>query len=461
MRISDNISILAFLLLFLAAGCLLFDEVRTAERVLVENRELPAVEFADILQSSVNFNPQIPQIASRLEKEADIDRSTWSIPVQQALGGYHAQQEGQFRTETPGSGRQHTSGFGGTPVPADNEIILTEHLNRITSQAKRAEWRGRVFYFISVAVDTPGSEHSGVQFESTDYEDPARFHRVYALDEASRGVTFFDTDEVEPVYVAGGLPRSLPGQPLQFNVIVLDEGPAVIYRDRDGIYLRPLNFHGRRVLSAASSGSQSFSFDKRHLIADAETPYGRFQLISRLDQKKNIHLIWTDSREKYDLWYCKYKMETGEVCNEPEKIARTASAAPVNLMLQNDDIYISWIDNRYTQGFWSPKNFAKLLLVKSEDGGNTFGSPVAVNPPRDQEDNVAYSVIMPAPDEGVLVFWGTKAIGTGAKNQDLFYGWLDGELGTLYLGRNKFPGNRLQEIVRENVLAHHRTLGNF
>jgi len=461
MKISKNISILTFLLIFLAAGCLLFDKVQTVERVLVENRELPAVESADMLQSSVNFHPQIPQIASRLERETDIDRDTWSIPVQLAMAGNHAPQRGQFQTATPGPDRQQSSRLGGTPVPAADEIILTEHLNLITSQTERAGWRGRVFYFISVAVDTPGSGHSGVQFESDDYDDPARFHRVYALDEEGRGVTFFDTDDVEPVYVADGLPRSLPSQPLQFNVVILDDGPAVIYRDRGGIYLRPLNFLGRRGASAASSGSQTFSFDERHLIADAEIPYGRFQLISRLDQEKNIHLIWTDSRDKDDLWYCNYSLEQEQVCSKPEKIAKTASAAPVNLMIQNNNIYISWIDSRYKQGFWSPKNFAKLLLIKSEDGGNTFGSPVAVNPPRDQEDNVAYSVTMPAPDEGVLVFWGTKVMGTGAKNQDLYYGWLDSDLGSLYLGRDKFPGNRLQEIVRENVLDHHRTLGDF
>ena len=408
MRLLQKLLAVAILLPFISSGCLFFDEVQIAERVLVANRDLPAVESADMLQSSLIYHPQIPEIALRLEREIGIDRNTWSSPIHMALNTHQTGNRAQFQMVTPGSGGQHTSGFRGTSVPAANEIIITEHLNDITSQAQRAEWNGRVFYFLSVAVDIPGSEHSGVQFESDDFEDPARFHRVYAIDEQGSGSTFFETDFVEPVFVAKGLPRSLPDQPLQFDIVTLDEGPAVIYRDRDGIYLRQLNVNGRRGSSASLSGNRAFSFGEKQLLAKSKTPYGRFQLISRVDQERNIHLIWTDSRKNHDLWYCNYGPDTGQVCRKPKKISQTASANPVNLMVQNGKIYISWIDNRYTRGFWTRTNFAKLLLVKSDNGGRSFGKPISINPPRDQEDNVGYSVTMPAPNEGILVFWGTE-----------------------------------------------------
>lgn len=454
-----NKFVLVLLLLF-TGGCLLFDEVQNVERVLIDNRELPALESADILQASLRYHPQIPQIASRLEREAGIDRDIWSIPVQRALNSNHAQQY-QLQTVAPGSDRQPANTFGRTSVPAENEVLITEHLNRITSQAKRVEWNGRIFYFLSVAVDTQGSEHSGGQFESNNGEEPTRSHRVYALDEQGRGVTYFETQEVDLVFEADGNPRRLPSQPLQFNVVVTEKGPTVIYRDRDGIYARSLTFDDRRKTSSALSGTRYFAFGEKQLIAKAEVPYGRFQLISRLDREGTIHSVWTEGWDKHDLWYCHYRPVNGEICDKPDRIAQTASSEPVNLMIQNDKIYISWIDNRYTQGFWSPKNFAKLLLIKSDDGGESFNSPISVNPPRDEADNAVYSVTLLGPGERILVFWGTEAMGTGTKNQDLFYGWLDSDLDTLYIGKNKFPGDRLHKLMQQKIIEYQQGLGNI
>jgi hypothetical protein len=469
MRVNINTIITALLLIFITTGCLWFQNIRVAERVIADNSDLPVLEEADFSQASLIYSPEIPEISVRLKQEAGIDLNHWSISIQHELAGFTSDNRAQLSIAAPGTSNRYFNQSTGE-ISSGTDIILSEHLNVITSQSRRAEWNGRVFYFLSVAVDTPGSPHSGVQFESEEYDDPSRVHRVYALDENGNGVTFFETDAVDPVFVTDGVPRSLPGQPLHFDVHISDNGPVVVYRDRDGIYLKPLVIQDSRSGEAGlrnneqaanlTSGNGSFMFGEKKQIAISEAPYGEYQMISRLDPNGMIHLIWTDSRGKNDLWYCRSNINENEICNAPRRISRTAFMGPVNLMLQDENrVYISWIDNRFKQGVWTSRNFAKLMIVKSDDGGSRFGTPVLVNPPRDDSDNVLYSVTMPAPDEGILVFWGTEVPGSGAANQDMFFGWLQGNMETMVLGPDKIPGTRLHDVINSKLLEYQRNLG--
>jgi hypothetical protein len=466
MRVNRNKIIAAVLLIFVTTGCLWFQNVRVPDRIIVDNSDLPALEVTDLLQSSLSFSPEITDIAARLNREADIDFSHWSVSIQHTLAGMSPQNRARLEVAAPGTPAQPSGQISGR-VTSRADFLLSEHLNRITSQSRRIEWEGRTFYFLSIAVDTPGSPHSGVQFELDEYDDPSRVHRVYALDENGSGVTYFETEAVDPVFVTDGLPRSLPGQSLQFDVHLSDEGPVVVYRDRDGIFAKPLVFSGHRsagtrlsfsVPAANLSGEGgSFLFGEKKQIAVSETPYGEYQLISRSDPNGVIHMIWTDSRGKNDLWYCRAGIDGNDICKDPRRISRTATQEPINLMLQNENrVFISWIDNRFKQGVWTARNFAKLMMVKSEDGGKTFGSTVSVNQPRDDSDNVTYSVTMPAPEDGILIFWGSEILGSQSKNQDLNYGWLHSGLDVLYLGSDKIPGTRLQEEIRNKLLGYHR-----
>ena len=487
----------AVVIIIVSAGCMLFNDIRVPERVLVDNSGLPPLESADFLQASLRFQPEKPDIATRLEMEAGIDRAVWSIRIQQAMSGISSQiGSAQARLHTTvqgsvnGAGQEdaHTSyreamqRAGRDAVRSNGnrqnslisnytgDLILSEYLNRITEQVRRVAWNGHVFYFISTAIDTPVKDHSGVQYESTDYDDPSRYHTVYVLDEDGRGVASFRTEKVQPMHVADGLPRSLPSQPLQYDIVVTDDCPWILYRDKGGIYARPLVFYGRRFSSSGhssvrgagrlSGGRGSFSFGEARLIARADDPYGDFQFVSRVDDRGSFHTIWTDSRTKNDLWYCRYDPQMDEICRRPRRLSRSASAAPVNLMIQGDQVYVSWIDNRYTRGLWTKRNFAKLFMAKSDDRGVSFGSPISINPPRDNSENVGYSVTLPASGEGVLIFWGTKWMGSGAHNQDLYYGWLHPDMKRVYVGENTIPGARLVETAEYEMLDYHRSLGN-
>ena len=471
MKLNQKAMVLAAIPALSVAGCMLFNDIRVPERILVDNGELPALESAHFLQSSLRFHPESPAIAARLESEAGIDRGIWSLPVQQAMSGRphtHGQAQIRFGTGDQGSAQEPASSHRRPAAHRPGDLMLSEHLNRITEQTKRVGWNGHSFYFMSTAIDTPVRGHSGVQFESTDFDDPRRYHMVYAIDEKGRGSASFRTGEVEPVFVADGLPRSLPSQPLQFDIVVTDDGPWILYRDNGGIFARTLVFDGpqfppsghsvtgRPALLAERRGS--FSFGEARLIARTDDPYGDFQFIARVDDRGSFHTIWTDSRSKNDLWYCRYHPETDDVCRRPRRLSRSASRAPVNLMVRGDQVYVTWVDNRYTRGFWTKRNYAKLFVAKSDDRGGSFGSPVSINPPRDNSENVGYSVTMPASNGGVLIFWGTEWMGTGAKNQDLHYSWLQPDMKRLLVGKNMFPGDRLHVTLVDKLLHHHRNL---
>ncbi len=252
MRLPRSLILIAAILIVIGVGCMLFQDIQVPERVLVDNGELPALESADHLQTSLRFHPENPLIASRLETEAGIDRGVWSFQVQQAMSGLsHAHGQVQIRF---GTGDQGSAQESASP------------------------------------------------------------HR------------------------------------------------------------------------------------------------------------------------------------------------RPAAHRPGDLMVRGDYVYVTWIDNRFKRGFWTKRNFAKQFVTKSDDRGGSFGSPVSINPPRDNSENVGYSVTMPAADGGVLILWGTKWMGTGAKNQDLYYSWLQPDMQRLLVGKNMFPGDRLHETLVDNLLHHHRNL---
>ncbi len=444
MKFLRNTLAAAAVSILFSAGCMLFQNIRVPDRVPVANSELPSPQSGDFLQASLRFQPQSPDMALRLEREAGIDRQVWSFPVQQAMSGassFRSGRQAQLQVagrqaerttgpqEAQGTESGTTQGQNGRQArqisPNTNDVILSQHLNRITEQTRRAAWNGHVFYFLSTAVDTPVSGHSGVQFESTEYDDPRRYHLVYALDEHGRGAASFRTEDVEPVRVSDGLPRSLPSQPLQFDVVVTVNGPWILYRDRGGIFARPLVFGGSQPVTGQtgarttgtgrpgqlSGGRGSFTFGEPRLVSRAELPYGEFQFVARLDDRGAFHVIWTDSRDKNDLWYCRFDPQTGDACRRPVRLSRSTARDPVNLMVRGEEVYVTWIDNRFTRGVWTRHNMAKLFVVKSEDRGASFGPPVSIHPPREESEIAGYSVTMPAPSEGIMIFLGNKMDG--------------------------------------------------
>jgi len=207
MRVNINTIITALLLIFITTGCLWFQNVRVAERVIADNSELPVLEEADFSQVSLFYSPEIPEISARLKQEADINLNHWSISIQHELAGFTPDNRAQISVAAPGTSGLSSNQLIGE-ISSGTDIILSEHLNVITSQSRRVEWNGRVFYFLSVAVDTPGSPHSGVQFESEEYDDPSRVHRVYALDED--GTAVLTLMEMNYVILPGEFPGRLP-----------------------------------------------------------------------------------------------------------------------------------------------------------------------------------------------------------------------------------------------------------
>lgn len=455
---------LLFVLLLFIAGCGFFQNVDVPERVFVDQEELPSIEASDFNQASIRFMPQKADIARRFESEAGIDREVWSMPIQQVMardGIQHDSANIQFGTSDQRSDPDRDTRSYRQRVPHDDEFIISEHLNRITSQSHRVEWEGHTFYLFSKSIDTRPNDFSGVQFEQDEYEDPTRYHKVYAIDENGRGVAHFKTNKVQPVFVTDGVPKSLPAQPLQFDVIKTKEGPWIIYRDKDGIYARPFVFNGGNRTgqnAELSRGAGTFSFWGEKRIAKADKPYGKFQFLSRVDDSGFIHILWTDSRDRKDLWYCRYHKVENVVCETPKRLSRTASRHPVNLILYDNNVYITWIDERFRQGFWNPKNFAKLFVVKSEDRGDSFGQPISIHPPRDADEHAAYSVTMPAHEGGLYIFWGTQSLGSRDYSQDLFVGLLDESLETLYMDREKVSGSYLREVMMDNILMYHHDI---
>ena len=470
----------------IAAGCVYFRDVDVPKRILVPNIELPAPHTGDIFQASLRLQPQSTDMVRRLESEAGIDRDIWSIEMWHAIRGAQSgpgqtgfstgpdsQSENRESTRGPAGRRDRGSGA---------DFIFSEKLNNITAQAQRVAWNGHIFYFFSKAVSTPASGLSGNQFETTDSEVPRVHHVVHVVDENGRGITSFRTGEVEPVEGAKNRPSTVPSRSLMFDVLVTGNGPWVLYRDREGVFARPLVFSGPNAPSGGLSsqdlqrtgagrpaqladGRGSFSFGEPTLVSRAELPHREFQFIARVDDAGDFHVIWTDWREgdigravnRHNLWYCRFDPKAGEACRRPDRLTSFAGLSPVNLMVSGDEVYVSWVDNRFTRGVWTRRNNAKLFLVRSGDRGASFGAPVSIHPPHDAAERAYSPVTMPAPDEGVLVFWSTQ-FRNFHEDHDLKYGHLLPGMETLLLGQDMVSLDRLHESLVEKLDTHHRNL---
>ncbi len=70
MRLPRSLILIAAILIVIGVGCMLFQDIQVPERVLVDNGELPALESADHLQTSLRFHPENPLIADLKRKRA-------------------------------------------------------------------------------------------------------------------------------------------------------------------------------------------------------------------------------------------------------------------------------------------------------------------------------------------------------------------------------------------------------
>jgi len=472
----------------IAAGCVYFRDVDVPKRIMVPNAELPAPHESDFLQASVRFQPQTVDMVRRLESEARIDRDIWSIEMWNAIRG--AQSGPGQATFSAGQGAEFESG-GSTRRSATRrerrsaaDFIFSENLNNVTAQVQRDAWNGHIFYFFSMAVGDQAPGLSGTPYESSGIGGSGIHHIVHVVDEKGRGVTSFRTGAVEPVEGARDHPPNVPSRPLMFDVAITDDGPWVLYRDRDGVFARPLVFSGSTLPGGPSGqirvygdtgrpaqlagGRGSFTFGEPILISRAETPNRDFQFVSRVDDTGDFHVIWTDWREadllnravnRHNLWYCRFDPQAGNACRRPVRLTSFAGLGPINLMVTGEEVYVSWIDKRFARGFWTRRNDAKLFLVRSGDRGASFGDPVSIHPPHDAGEKAYAAITMPAPGEGVLVFWGTQ-FRNFHEDHDLKYGHLLPDMETLLLGRDIISRDQLHETLIEKLSAHHRGLGS-
>ncbi len=476
-------------LFLLAAGCMVFRGVDVPERVLVPNVELPAPESGDLHQSSLRLQPQSVKMVRRLESEAGIATDIWSSDMGRVIQGTNSGigqagfsighgtlSETRDQIRRPGI----SGGKGG-----DTEFIFSEHLNNISAEVQRVAWNGHVFYFFSKAVRTAPSEVSVMDHPSTGSEGSTVHHVVFVVDENGRRVTSFRTGEVEPVSGAVNQPPSVPIRPLYLNVLVTEKGPWALYRDRNGIFARPLVFNGpnpstggqsfRQRMSVDSGrpaqlagGRGSFTFGEPILISRAKLPYRSFHFVARVDQKGDFHIVWTDRREanfarpgnRRDLWYCRFDFKAGEACHRPKRLSSNATLAPINLMVSGDEVYVSWTDNRFASGLWTRRNNAKLFLAGSGDRGTSFRKPVSIHPLKDDDERALFAITMPASGGGVLVLWSEQFRNNYFLDHDFKYGLLKPDMETFLLAENQVPGEPLHEVLINKLNDFHRSLSN-
>ena len=473
--------------MLITAGCMIFRDVDVPNRIVVPNSELPAPESGNLLQASLQLQAQSTQMVHRFESEAGIDRNVWSSDMWRAMrspqtGAVQAQfstaqsseYENRVSTQRPETDRN--SGTG-------TLFIFSEHMNDITTEVQRVAWNGHRFYFISKAVNNSPVAHAGIQNQNSGNDGSGLYHKVYVVDENGRGVASFKTGEVEPVKGAKNRPPTAPSRPLMYNVVVTEKGPWVLYRDRDGVFARPLvfdipnstsdgTFHQQRQHSGSGHTAQladnrgSFAFGEPLLVSRAKLPYGRFQFVARVDEQDNFHVIWTDRRQgdlslasnRHSLWYCRFDPETGEACRRPERLSTYTNIKPINLMVSGDEIYVSWIDNRFTRGWWTRRNHSKLFVARSGDRGSSFSSPVSIHPPEDNDERALFALTMPAPDEGILVFWSNQFSNNYFLDQDLNYGLLQPDMETFLLAEDLISGEELYKTILKNLQNYHHSL---
>lgn len=433
-----------------AAGCLTNRSVRVLDRVPVENRELSSLGSADATQASLRFNPASVGAAMKLEKAGVLDRMIWPGSIREQLRAMEregdAAPELNTRITTLGTSLPESNSETEDKLSSDSTELLDPLWITGRMRSQRLTVDDRTFYFML-------ADPEYVESASIVTDPDIRSFLLIALEEGmDTPPAMFATEGEPPVIYENVTPRLVSpfAGPGNFAAVPWKGGIAVIYRDRGGIYARRLNIRGEEL---------SFSQDCWQ-IAEAPDTIARYQLLAHADTRGTVHLLWAieDADDTSTLHYCRLIPEETNGCQEPvlltENVAVSESMKPVNLMVQDDHVYISWTDTRFTSGVWTRKNYAKLLIAASHDGGQTFNRPVSINHPKDNSNQARYAITIPVPAGGIMVFWTEESIQGGRWKELPFYtGWLDPDLETLSLGSEQISGESIYELIWTKALS--------
>lgn len=454
-------------------------QVDTPRPASVDNRQLPAMEAADLMQSSLTLYPGSSRVAWQLE-QGGIKRKLWPSSISRGIRALEAEHGGTSRSGglsvgvttsgTPPTEARPVTGLR-DDAGADDIQFLDRSWLEGRMRVQRLAMDGRTFYLLLAT-----REHVNYRLGGSSQPPPTappykggRRHEPppnlvsYVFVAVEEGVNTssatFSTEGEPPVIhrnVTPPLTAPFAG-PGEFAAVPWEDGIAVFYRDRGGIFARRLNIGGE---APAFEG-------ERWRIAAAPDTIARYQLLARTDASGTVHLLWAmaaaDDRET--LHYCRLAPHTGNDCPRPVELSRSVAVSeqlyPVNLMLQGENIYVSWTDTRYASGVWTTRNYAKLLVNASHDGGRSFGKPVALNKPRSNADQARYAVTLPAQDGGVLAFWITERMpAAGMWQRHRFHaGWLDAGLKRLQVGTNTVSGEYINDVIGQGFLKYHEGLG--
>lgn len=440
--------------------------------VTVDNNRLPDPASVDAAQVSPAFSPASASLALQL-RQAGVRHLAWPLSIRRAIRAIEADRDGgdslsrglTLRTTTAGTRRQ-----GGPPpseatrLTAGGGFALLEPWPGGTMRTERVLLDGRVFYFL---MADPGSERrphfdAALTGGQDVFDGSARRDVIVAVEEGADSPAASFVTQGEPRYIMQGARRG-DGKPIwteyrgpsSFAAVATKNGPVVIYRDRGGIFARRLIIRDREPV-----------FGERWRIAGMPEEISHYQLVARSDERGGVHLLWSlqpaseTQGGNAHLTYCRIDALDRNLCDDPQVLSETVSWRPVNLMVQDRHVYVSWIDTRHTTGIWDRRNFAKLYVAASRDGGGTFDAPVAVNDPGDNADNARYALTAPTDAGGVLVFWTTKPVQGGWWQRLPFHvGWLDPAPNAFRVGRTTEPGRKIRDLIEQAVLRHHEDLG--
>lgn len=473
--VSAHVVIFAIACLFCLSAHARVDTLRP---VSVDNHQLPPLEQADIMQSSLRLYPGSPRMAQQFE-HGGIDRGLWPSSISRGIRALEAEQAGislsgglSASMTLPGTPPDDALRLPEPDASGADDIQLIDHgwlagrmrVQRLaigdrifhillTSPRHVDEWRGatpsqpaqsgRLAPPIRIDEERE-EEHQPFVFTVVEEDadtPPARFR--------TWGEPPIVSESVNPPVVT---PFSGPGE---FSAVPWEDGIAIIYRDRGGIFARRLDVHGN---------APTFEGEPWRVAAAPETIH-RYQLLARADTAGVVHLLWAvmAESERSTLHYC--RLVPGSDCHPLElshSVAVSERLRPINLMLQGDNIYVSWTDTRYTSGVWTKRNRHKLLVAASQDGGRSFARPVSLNAPRDDADQANYAVTLPAPGGGVLVFWVVERmplVGMWQRHR-LHTGWLDAELNRFQVGTTTVSGEDIHDVIERGVLKYHENLGH-
>lgn len=432
----------------------------------VDNRQLPALDAADVAQMSPEFPPASAAMALQLER-AGVQRRVWPLKITQAM---RTVQAGGNSSGGLSGAITFGSAASGAPtpqpkLPTHSGMQLLEAWPRGKVRTRRVAFDGRVFYLLMAGPGLERMPHfdTALTGEQLAAEHAAERIVIIAAEEGKAAPAASFVTQGEPRYIMDGV-RTGTGDPVRtqykgpwsFATVTTDNGPLVIYRDKGGIYARRLETGGERL-----------AFGERWRIASAPNEINHYQLAARADSSGRIHVLWSlqpDSETQggnAHLAYCRIKAVEGHNCAEPQILSRTTAWQPVNLMVQDGRVYASWVDTRHTEGIWDRRNYAKLYFTVSNDSGASFSNPVSINRPRDNSDNVFAPVTMPAADGGVLVFWASRRNDPGRlPDQTYQAGWLNAALKQFTLGSNVLSGRDLYEAIKRSLLTYHENLAS-